>query len=108
VLRIYGIIGIVGASFITGWFTNAWKEDSIRLAEKVASEKVMKLFTSRESDIAISVMQKLKGLKASERIIERHTQKIIERPVYLTSCIDDDGLRQLNNNANGSTTNVTD
>ncbi|MDC5154128.1 hypothetical protein ACT4U9_09200 [Acinetobacter baumannii] len=28
--------------------------------------------------------------------IEREVQKIVERPVYKSSCIDDDGLQQLN------------
>jgi hypothetical protein len=108
VIRIYGILALVSVSFLSGWFTNGWKEDSIRLAEKTASEKVMRLFASRESDIAIAVTEKLKGLKANERIIERHTQDIIERPVYRSICIDDDGLRQLNSYANGSTAIVTD
>ncbi|EXF20240.1 hypothetical protein J601_2366 [Acinetobacter baumannii 831240] len=28
--------------------------------------------------------------------IEREVQKIVERPVYKSSCIDDDGMQQLN------------
>lgn len=28
--------------------------------------------------------------------IEREVQKIVERPVYKSSCIDDDGMRQIN------------
>ncbi|EXT35294.1 hypothetical protein J811_3565 [Acinetobacter sp. 25977_8] len=28
--------------------------------------------------------------------IEREVQKIVERPVYKSSCIDDDGVQQLN------------
>ncbi len=107
-IRIYGGVALAVICFAGGWFTNGWKEDSIRLAEKAASEKVMKLFATRESDIAIAVTDKLKGLKANERIIERHTQDIIERPIYRSICIDDDGLRQLNSYANGSTAIVTD
>lgn len=101
-IKIYAIVALASTCFVGGWFTNGWKEDSIRLAEKTASEKVMKLFTERESDIALMVSNKLKGLKANERVIERHTQNIIERPIYSSSCIDDDGLRQLNSFATGS------
>ena len=91
-----------------GWFSNGWYQDSIRLAEKVAMEKATKVFTDRESEIAVIVTNKLKGLKANERIIERHTKDVVERPVYRNICIDDDGLRILNGYASGDSGGVAD
>lgn len=37
--------------------------------------------------------------------IEREVQKIVERPVYKSSCIDDDGMQQLNELIKAGNTN---
>jgi len=96
-IKVYAMIALAIASFGAGWQFNSYKEDSIRLAEKEATEKAVRIFVDNESKVAGIVADKLKRLRANERIIERHTQKVIDRPVYRNICIDDDGLHIINN-----------
>lgn len=96
-------VAIVTAVFLGGWKAHEWYADSKALAEQKALAEAIAAFERRESSIADAVEQKLEQLKANERVIEKHRQKVIERPVYRNVCIDDDGLRLLNSYATGDT-----
>ncbi len=95
------------ASFISGVKVSGWFNDSKELATQ---EKVLELkeeFKRHENSVATNLEEKLKELKANERIIEREKIKIIDRPVYLNECIDDDGLRLLNKQRSKQDTNTS-
>ena len=58
-----------------------------------AKAAMIDAFREGEGHIAGVVEDKLKGLRANERIINNETIKIIDRPVYSNVCLDADGLR---------------
>lgn len=96
-LKLYAMIALAVMIFGGGWQSRSWYEDSKDLAIQKATDKALKIFADKESEVAILVSNKLRELRANERIIEHHTQEIIERPVYSNICIDDDGLFIINN-----------
>lgn len=91
---------IVGAG---GWMARGWFEDS---KELVAVEAQQALATEIRSDmgkVVRTVEDRLKGLKANERIIDRGIIREIQKPVFRNVCIppDGDAFRLLHSIANG-------
>ena len=79
---------VVGASFAAGWRTKtAFVAESELLATKAVSEVHVK--------VAQQLEDKLSQMRANEKVIERETQTIVQRPIYRSVCLDDDGLRLL-------------
>lgn len=103
----YIYIAVALAVFAAGWQTRTWYEDSKDLAEQKATEEAIEAFTIVQRQVAEQVGNRLQELRANEKTIERWETKIVDRPVYNVSCIDDDGLRIISAYANGATTNVT-
>jgi hypothetical protein len=86
----------VSLGFGSGWKTNDWYRDSVDLAELNATNKAINASMDRESKIAGVVEEKLKNLRANERVIEREKIKLVDRPIYKSDCIDVDGLQLIN------------
>jgi uncharacterized protein YdeI (YjbR/CyaY-like superfamily) len=88
------ILGFIAVtlSFTAGWTVHDWKVGS----EKVAVKKT-------EAVISKLLEDKLKDLKANERVIRHEVEKIIERPVYLNDCLDADGVLLVNMSKSGTT-----
>jgi len=84
---------ILALAFGTGWKVKGWKDDSVKLAQAEAVQNAVDAFHELESKIASTLEDKLATLKANERVVERETIKIIDRPVYRNECLDADGLR---------------
>lgn len=87
---------------VIGWSVRGWFDDSKALAAAEAAAKERESFVARESLVATKVEERLADLKANERVIERETIKLVDRPVYRRDCIDDDGLRLIEGMARGS------
>lgn len=84
------------AGFGIGWMVKGWEVDS---AEKKALEVVTQQIDTR----AVNHEQ----FKAKERVryvtIEKEVEKIVDRPIYVTTqCFDDDGVRLLNEAITGA------
>lgn len=94
--NVYILLAIAAFSFSAGWQVNSWRHDALELAAKEAIEKVEKAVSAKLED-------KLSGLRANERVIEREKIKIINRDVYSNVCLDVDGLRIANNAKGGAT-----
>jgi hypothetical protein len=95
-LKKYAILIVAIGAFISGAYaTHVWNG----YQESKAVKQVQELkdeFTKHEGKVAATLEEKLKELKANERIIEREKLKIIDRPIYLNECIDTDGLDLIN------------
>lgn len=78
------LVGCFGA----GWRTHAAfdAEEELKRADSVLAI---------QSAVSAKLEEKLSDLRANEKVIERETQKIIERPIYRNVCADADGLRLL-------------
>lgn len=83
---------ILAVTFGAGWKVKGWKDDSIKLAQAEAVQKVAEEFRDSEARVATTLEDKLKDLKANERVVQRETIKIVDRPVYRNECLDADGL----------------
>ena len=78
--------------------------------ESKAVKQVQELkdaFKAQEQGVAATLEEKLKELKANERVIEREKIKIIDRPIYHNECIDSDGLLLLNKQRSKQDTNTS-
>jgi len=93
---LYAVLIALVIGFGAGWKTDSWYNASQVLAERNAIDKSLKVFAAKESTISKFVEVQLRGLKANERVIERFTKEVTERPVYFNTCLDDDGLRIIN------------
>ena len=75
-----------------GWWLHSLYTDSKELAQLQAIEQSQEAWEKRESSIAKAVEDKLAELKANDKVIERWRTQFIDRPVYLSDCIDADGV----------------
>ncbi len=78
----------------------------IRVAEQQCTEKIqqieqkhLKALTEKQNQIN-QMSSDYEATRSEQRVqvetVTREVQKIIDRPVYLNHCFDDDGLQQLN------------
>jgi hypothetical protein len=84
-----------------------------RISHKQAEERLTSAFSviaANKSDeaIAYSLERVLTDLRLSQRTIIREREKIVERPVYLATCLDFDGVQLANDAKNGRVTSKPD
>ena len=79
----------VGLALLALAFGSGWRVRGAFEAEAAAAVR------QAQDRISGQLEAKLSELRANERIIERETQRVIEKPVYRTVCADADGLRVL-------------
>lgn len=94
----YGIM-LLGCGY-TGWKLHGWYNDSKNLAVLEQTAKIEQDFRTHEQNVATTLENKLKELKANERIINNEKIKIVDRPIYNNTCLDIDGV-SLANQARG-------
>jgi len=93
----YGLYALLAfLIFFSGWSVNDWHRDSKELAIQEAILDLQEDYHETEKQVSRTLENTLKELKANERVIERETVKVIERPVYRNECLDDDGVQILN------------
>ena len=92
---------ILFGSFFAGYKYSEYKCDSNQLEQLLAQQEIMQEYLKRESSVASLVEEKLEQLKANERILERERIRIVEKPVYNISCIDEEGQALLKKYALG-------
>ncbi len=102
-MQLYIGAAVVVAVFSGGWTARDWYQSTIEM-EKV---ELIEEFRAEQSNVARIVEEKLKGLRANERIIERWKTEIVDRPVYHTDCIDSDGVRLIESYATGRAAELT-
>lgn len=95
------LIILISVCFFSGYKYNDYRRDSEELAITKVVNDVRKIFEDREHEAAKNVEETLKKLRANEKVIEKRTVEVIERPVYLLECYDDDGLDIINSYGRG-------
>jgi hypothetical protein len=99
----YAAVLIAGLvfGFTGGWKTNGWRYDAQAAAEHAAAARDLVKRVDRIDEAAA----KHEDFKAKEevRYVERVkvVRQLVDRPVYRNVCLDDDGVRLLNNAAAG-------
>lgn len=95
------VVMLITASGYAGYKLNDYKRSAETSAAEVAALRVIESERSRESLVAKQVEDKLSELRANERVIEKERLKILDRPIYITECIDDDGVSLIKKYAEG-------
>lgn len=92
-LKLAGIAILSVALFGAGWMVKGWKDDSQQAAEQKAVQAAVNAFHDHESRVGKILEDKLASLRANKTIVEKHRETISERPVYLGTCLDNDGVQ---------------
>lgn len=91
------------ASFYAGYVYSTYQYKSEALDNLLQEQSILKEYMERESEIASVVEERLSTLSANERVLERERLKIVEKPVYNISCIDEQGKDIIRKYAEGQT-----
>lgn len=92
---------VVTALVSAGWALRGLVEDSKDLAELRSVQQALEKQVRREAETARRVEELLGKLHEQNRRHNRELLKITGRPVYQRDCVDDDGLRILQEVADG-------
>ena len=86
----------LAVGFAGGWKTQGWRWDAAdkQRIEQEAREKSRAL--DRANTASGTFEEKRTANETRYRTVTVTLEKVVERPVYLNQCIDDDGLRSLN------------
>ena len=103
ILRIVSLVVIILIAFGAGWKVKSALIAERDLAILEAKNEFINEYRMNEAGKAKVLEQKLADLRANERTIEREKLKIIDRPVYLNTCLDVDGLRLIEAARTGKT-----
>jgi hypothetical protein len=95
------LLGVAfAAAFVGGWTVQGWRLNAKHSAEiLVAARKAKEAYEAKEkqyneASAALEVARNEREIVY--RTIEKQVEKIVDRPVYLNVCLDDDGLRIVN------------
>ena len=102
-IKLYAAVAAAAIVFGGGWQARSWYQDSIELGKIELVEE----FRVEQGRVAQLVEQKLQGLRANERVIERYRTEVVDRPVYNIDCIDADGLRLIESYRTGGAAELT-
>ncbi|MDK1683461.1 hypothetical protein [Acinetobacter terrestris] len=105
VLLIYAVFQTWQSNSLTGDLNKANVECKTKVQQEV--DKAVRPFKDAEQEAqarAQKAGEDYEQTKETERVrtetITREVQKIVERPVYINTCIDDDGVRLINEAGN--------
>lgn len=106
--RIFIVFTLIIISAFSGWQIRSWYQSSIDLAILEASQDNIKQFQKIESNISITLENKLQDIQNNAKTIYKYTEKIVERPVYSNDCIDTTGLQYVNSLFQNNSAELTD
>lgn len=98
--------GLASGAFVV-WL---WHDASVsRIATERVEERLESAFSviaanKADESIAKAWEVRLSELRSNENTIIREREKIVDRPIYLTQCLDADGVRLANDAKNGRIT----
>ena len=92
ILRIVLFVGVIVIAFGAGWKVKSGLIAERDLAILEAKNAFIEEYRVNEANKANILEQKLADLRANERTIEKIKVKLIDRPIYKTECLDQDGL----------------
>lgn len=90
---------LLAALFVGIWIghkvtSDAWKADQLAI-EQAAVDKY-KATAEADAKAAAALETKKEAINVQYRTITRTVEKLVDRPVYRNVCLDDDGLRAVN------------
>lgn len=92
---------VVAGLVFSGWALRGLVEDSKDLAELKGLQQALESQVKHEAASAQRVEELLQRLRDAQRRHHRELLEVTRRPVYQRDCIDDDGLRILQEVSSG-------
>lgn len=96
-MRLAAIVAAIAAvlGFLAGWNVNGWRYRAAQ-ADAADAQQQRKDENATTADTAAQAHEADKAATRVEfRTVYRDVEKIVERPVYRSQCLDTDGLRAL-------------
>lgn len=90
------ILVAVAAIAYGGWMARGWFEDSKDLVAMKAQEALAAEIRAGQAKISKQVENRLKQLRANERVIDRGVIREIQKPIYKRVCFEPELVRLLN------------
>jgi len=100
------IIGFLAIFLLIALAVLNYRTGQLKVADQKCFEQIQKieraqvLALAKQQDKVNKVSADYEKLRSEQRTkvetVTRTVQKIVERPIYLNRCIDDDGLQQIN------------
>ena len=82
-------------AFAGGWKTQGWRRDSLD-QQRIEAQHEKERMDRQAANVAAGDHEKDKeSIRTEFKVITQTVEKIVEKPVYLNVCVDDDGLRAL-------------
>lgn len=99
---ILALLVSLGLGFGSGYTVQGWKRDAAdkQRIEREAKKKDEQIETAQEASAVVEKIRTVNEIRY--RTVTVTLEKIVDRPVYLNQCIDDDGLRILNDQISGN------
>ncbi len=86
-------VAVLLIAFLAGWQINGWRLTAEKAAAQEARQAMIDAFRQEEAKSAAMLEQRLKELRANEKVIERERIKLVDRPIYSNECLDADGVQ---------------
>lgn len=86
-------VAVLLVAFLAGWKVNGWRLAAEQAGIEEVRQAMIDAYRQEEAKAAAVLEQKLKELRANEKVIERERIKLVDRPVYSNECLDADGLQ---------------
>lgn len=104
------IVLLLASVAAASWTARGWLEDSKELAVLKAQRELAAEIRADMAQVSRAVDERLQGLRANERIIDRGIIREIQQPVYRNVCVpaDSDAFRLLNDLAAGQASREPD
>lgn len=93
----------LAVGFAGGWKTQGWRWDAADKQRMEQENKERQRQLDRANTASTTFEDKRATNETRYRTVTVTLEKVVERPVYLQQCLDDDGLRVLNEQISGNT-----
>lgn len=94
-VRVAAILVGVSLSFGAGWMVNGWRWEAKEADKLRELAEAQAKADKRSYDASVTFEKGKERVRTVFKEIEVEVEKIIDRPVYLQSCLDDGGLQFL-------------
>lgn len=94
-MMLAGAALVAAFSFGAGWKVQGWRCDAANNAAIKAAIAAKNAAQGKVNEAAKTYEVKREQARIEYREITKTVDKIVDRPVYLNRCLDDDGLRVL-------------
>jgi hypothetical protein len=96
---------VVAASIASAWASHAVTHNAWMAAEAdrlVAENAARDAEAKKQADASTRLEEKKEAIHVQTRTITKYVDRVVERPVYRSDCIDDDGVRLINSALTGA------